>query len=384
MISGDAGIGKSRLGQVLKEQLAETDYLPLECRCSPYHRNTALYPLIDLLQYTLHGQPETLSEDSLGQLETLLGQSNLPLSETVPLLAALLSLPVPEDRYTPLHLTPQRQRERTLEVLLTLLLAWAAVQPVLLIIEDVHWADPSTLAFLDLLLVQAPSTTLMMVLTCRPSFELPWDLQTPVTSVGLNRLLQTQMEQMITQVAGGKRLPTEVIQALIQKTDGVPLYVEELTRMVLESGQLTEADNHYELRSTLAQLTIPATLHDSLMARLDRLGTAKDIAQWGSVLGRRFSYAVLEAVTPFDAATLQEGLAQLLEAGLVLQHGLASQAHYRLQACSHSGCGVQRHTNTAATGDACADCGGLARAIPADGRGAAGNYRTSLYRCSAQ
>ena len=332
VVRGDAGIGKSRLLQVLKERIAAADHLQLECRCSPYHRHTALYPVLDLLQRLLRGQSEVLPEDGgLGQLEALLRRYDLPLDETLPLLAALLSLPLPEARYTPLTMTPQRQRERSLDVLLALLLAQAARQPVLFVVEDLHWGDPSTLEFLDLLIGQVASTAMMMVLTCRPTFELPWGQRPQVTRVVLNRLTRPQIQQMITQVAGGKRLPARGMRVLLEKTDGVPLFVEELTRMVLESGQLVERDGQYELIGELEQLTIPATLHDSLMARLDRLGTAKEIAQWGAVLGREFTYDVLCAVVPFDAGVLQEGLRQLVQAELVFQRGLLPQVHYRFK-----------------------------------------------------
>lgn len=209
-----------------------------------------------------------------------------------------------------------------------LLLAQAVEHPVCLIVEDLHWADPSTLEFLDRFMDQVPISSVMTVLTCRPSFESPWDTRTQVTSLVLNRLTRPQIEDMVVQVARGKFLPVEVMQHLVDKTDGVPLFVEELTRMLLESGQLLEQAEGYEMSTPLSPPEIPATLYDALMARLDRLGTAKEVAQWCAVLGREFTYEVLASIVPFDESTLQRGMSHLVAAELVFQRGLLSQVHY--------------------------------------------------------
>ncbi|WP_089935436.1 response regulator [Candidatus Entotheonella palauensis] len=328
LIQGEAGTGKSRLVQVLKEQVAGELTLTLEGRCSPYHQNTALYPLIDLTQRVLQGASVTSSVDRLERLEGLLARSDIALEETVPLLAELLSLPLPEGRYAPLSFTPRRQRERTLEVLVSFFLVQAAQSPLLVVVEDVHWSDPSTLEFLHLLMEQVATSSILVVLTSRPGFAPPWTLGAEMMPVAvLGRLTQGQTVDMITQVAG-KPLPAAVMQQLVEKTDGMPLFVEELTRMVVESDQLVERDGQYELSGELAELTVPVTLHDSLMARLDRLGSAKEMAQWGSVLGREFSYEVLEAVTPYDEAVLRGGLTQLVGAGLLHQRGRPPKATY--------------------------------------------------------
>jgi predicted ATPase/class 3 adenylate cyclase len=331
LVQGEAGLGKSRLVQAWKEQVGDALLVVSECRCSPYHQHTAFYPLIELLQRALYSPSVTSPAARLERLETWLRLYHLAQAETVSLLADLLSLPLPVGRYAPLTLTPQRQRERTLETLLSLGLAQAATAPVLLVVEDVHWADPSTLEFLCLLLDQVASESMLVVLTARPGFEAPWRQRSVVTPVVLNRLTRAQTERMIAQITGGKPFPVEVMQLVVEKTDGVPLFVEELTRMVLESGQLVERDAQYELKGPLAQLTIPATLHDLLMARLDRLERGKTIAQWGAVLGREFSYAQLEAVTPYDEAMLRAGLGQLVEAELVFQRGLVPQTRYRFK-----------------------------------------------------
>jgi predicted ATPase len=279
------------------------------------------------LHRMLRWRPEDPLAAKLRMLEETLVAYGFTLPEVVPLLAVLLALPLPE-RYPPLTLAPQRQREKTLEALLAWLLAEANRQPVLFIVEDLHWSDPSTLEFLTLLLDRGPAARLLTLLTCRPGFTVPWGFRAHLTALTLNRLPQPQVAQMIVHVAGGKALPPEVVAQIVAKTDGVPLFVEELTRTVLESGWLQERQEGYELTGPLPPLAIPATLHDSLMARLDRLTTVKAVAQLGATIGRTFAYDLLEAVAPLDAATLQQGLRQLVETELVYQRGVPPQATY--------------------------------------------------------
>ena len=192
----------------------------------------------------------------------------------MPLFAALLSLPLPAD-YAPLTVSPEQQKQQTLHALLTILLRIAAQQPVLFVMEDLHWVDPSTLELLSLLVDQGPTARILALLTFRPDFSPPWTGRSHLTQVTLNRLPRRQAAEMIRQVAHGKALPPEVVEQIVAKTDGVPLFVEELTKMVLESGLLQEREERYELTGPLPPLAIPATLHDSLMARLDRLATVK-------------------------------------------------------------------------------------------------------------
>src|SRR5262249_33594534 len=187
--------------------------------------------------------------------------------------------PGPENRYPPLTLSPQRQRQKTLETIVAILLELAERQSVLFMVEDLHWTDPTTLELLNLVLDQTPTASLLTVLTCRPTFQPSWTHRSFLTEVSVTRLAQPQIEPMITQVAGGKALPHVVVQQIVERTDGVPLFVEELTKAILESGHLKEVDGRYELRGTFSTLAIPATLQDSLMARLDRLMTGKVIAQ---------------------------------------------------------------------------------------------------------
>ena len=327
LLRGEAGIGKSRLVEALRERARREGAIRLAFRCSPYYQNSALYPVIDHLQRFLQWQRDDAPEAKLDTLERMLRTYRLPLEDVVPLFAALLSVPLPE-RYPALHLTPQRQRQKTQEALVAWLLEEAERQPVLAVWEDLHWADPSTLEFLGLVLDQAPTARMLTLLTCRPELRPPWSTQAPVTQVILNRLGHTQVETMITHLTGGKVLPAEVVQQVVVKTDGIPLFVEELVKMILESGLVQEEADRYVLTGPLPPLAIPSTLHDSLMARLDRLSAAKDLAQLGAVLGREFAYELLQAVSPLDEPTLQQGLAQLVDAELVYQRDLPPRSWY--------------------------------------------------------
>ena len=329
LLSGEAGIGKSRLVQVLKEHVASAPQAWLTpCQCSPYYQNTALYPLIDLLErVALRFEREESSEQKLRKLEGFLVQYGLPLAETVPLFATLLSLPLTAD-YVPQTVSPEQQKQKTLQTLLTILLRIAAQQPLLLVMEDLHWVDPTTLELLSLLVDQGPTARILVLLTFRPDFSPPWTGRAHLTQVTLNRLPRRQAAEMTGRVAHGKALPPEVVEQVVAKTDGVPLFVEELTKMVLESGLLQEREGRYELTGPLPPLAIPTTLHDSLMARLDRLAIVKGLAQLGATLGREFSYELLHAVSPWDEATLRRGLQQLVEAEFLYQQGLPPQATY--------------------------------------------------------
>ena len=327
LLSGEPGIGKSRLVQELKEQLAHEGATRIEFRCSPYHRNSALYPVIDHWQRRLQFAREDAPAVKLEKLRHTLSPSRFPQADTVPLLAALLSLPHPAG-YPPLTVSPQKQKEKTQAALVGWLVEEAEQNTLYTTWEDVHWADPSTLELLTLLLAQLPTTRLLAMLTYRPEFSPPWGSPSYVSQLTLSRLGQPDVAVMVEQVTGGKVLPTEIVRQIASKTDGVPLFVEELTKMVVESGGVRAVNSHYELTGPLAALTIPSTLQDSLMARLDRLGTAKEVAQHGATIGREFSYELLQAVSPLEAASLQQGLKQLVEAELVYQRGLFPQARY--------------------------------------------------------
>ena len=327
LLSGEAGIGKSRLVQVLKDHVAYEPHARIEWRGSSYHQQSALYPVIAHLHRLLQWREDETPQEKLRTLETTLASSGLALPEVVPLLAALLSLPLPA-HYPALTLTPQRQRQKTLETLLTWLAAEARRQPVLVIVEDLHWIDPSTLELLSLLIDQVASARLCLMLTARPEFRSPWTMVAHLTALTLRRFAPAQVTRLASHVAGDKALPPAVLEEVVRKTDGVPLFVEELTKVVLESGLLQEQEDRYSLAGPLPPLAIPATLHDALMARLDRLAAAKLVAQLGAVIGRTFAYDLVQAVAPLDAATLQGALAQLVEAELVAQRGMPPQATY--------------------------------------------------------
>src|SRR5262249_1429674 len=227
-----------------------------------------------------------------------------------------------------LNLSPQRQRQKTLETIVAILLELAEHQPVLFILEDLHWTDPSILELLGLLLDQTSTASMLVLLTCRPHFQPTWHHRSYLTEMTLNHLAHAQVEQIVTCITDGKTLPQEVLQQIIAKTDGVPLFVEELTKAILESRQLKALDGHYELTAALSTFNIPATLQDSLMARLDRLVTAKAVAQYAAVIGRQFAYDLLSMVSQLDAATLQRELGRLVEAEIAYQRGLPPQATY--------------------------------------------------------
>src|SRR3990170_4139523 len=321
LLSGEAGIGKSRLVQVLKERLSGETHIRIESRCSPYYQNSALYPIIDHLQRLLFRREDS-HEEKLSKLEIILEQYGFSNEETVPLFATLLSLPL-SDRYPTLNLSPQRQKQKTLEALLVWLLKEAEKQPVLRIVEDLHWVDPSTLDYLSLLVAQVPTAPVFTLFTFRPDFVPPWTRRAHLSHITLNRLTRKKIEVMVEMITESKSLPAEVVQQVVAKTDGIPLFVEELTKMVLESGLLNVL-----VLGRLPPLSIPTSLQDSLMARLDRLGTVKEVAQLGATLGREFTYEILQAVSPLDEKTLQAELGKLVEAELLYQRGLPPESRY--------------------------------------------------------
>jgi predicted ATPase len=328
LLSGEAGIGKSRLVQALREQAATDPHTWLECHCSPYHQNSPLYPAIDLLWRGLRFRRGDAPQARLERLERALIRYGLPAEDTLPLFASLLSLPLLASRYTLPVLTPQHQRQKTLEALLAWLGKATEQGPVIGVVEDLQWADPSTLESLSLFIEQVPTARLLIILTFRPEFHPSWEIGAHLSQMTLPRLSPTLTQTMIMQMVRGKVLPTEITHQLVSKTDGVPLFVEELTKTVLESGLLREGEQRFELTGELRPLAIPTTLHDSLMARLDRLTTAKEIAQLGATLGREFSYELIRAVSPLDEGGLQKGLASLVDAELLYQKGQPPQARY--------------------------------------------------------
>ena len=327
LLGGEPGIGKSRLVQELKDRTTQDGATRIAFQCSPYHQNSALYPIIEHLQRLLQFTPDETPESKLAKLQQTLGRYCFPQSDTVSLFAALLSLPQPEG-ISPLTGSLQKQKEQMQEALVAWLVEEAEQQPVYNAWEDLHWADPSTLEVLDLLLNQVPTTRLLAVLTFRPEFVPPWGTHSYLSQLTLGRLGQSQVNVMVERVTGGKTLPQELVQQIVAKTDGIPLFVEELTKMVVESGIVEAVNNHYELSGPVSDLAIPSTLQDSLMARLDRLSTAKEVAQLGATIAREFPYALLHSISSLEEGTLRHGLGQLVDAELIYQRGLPPQAVY--------------------------------------------------------
>jgi class 3 adenylate cyclase len=304
-LTGEAGIGKSRITRAMIDAVAGEPHIRLSYQCSPYHTESSLYPAIQQLIYAADIKAGDSNDEKLDKLDAVLLDGNKAL------IASLLGLET-EQRYGSLNLTPQQQRARTLQELVGQLIGLAMDKPVLFVLEDAHWIDASTLEFLDLCLERIASERVLMQVTARPTFEHGFGGHPIVTKLALNRLGQEQVVTIVDKITGGKTLPGELLDEIAAKTDGVPLFVEELTKTVLESGKLRETGTAFELTGPLSRLAIPATLHDSLMARLDRLQPVKEVAQFAACIGRNFDYPLIERISPLDEALLQDALAQLI------------------------------------------------------------------------
>jgi class 3 adenylate cyclase/tetratricopeptide (TPR) repeat protein len=327
LISGDPGIGKSRLVATLCESLALGEHRRVRYQCSPYHTNSALHPFIAQLERATGISPKDTPGQKLDKLEAMLALGTQQVDKATPLIAALLSIATGE-RYPPLSLSPVQQRRQTFAALLDQLEGLARQQPLLIVCEDMHWADATTLELYDLAVDRIRGLPILVVMTFRPEFEPPWAGLANVSLLRLDRLDRQDTRALVEQVAVGRQLPREMMVQIINRTDGIPLFVEELTKMVLESGLLVEDAGRYRLDSPLPPLAIPATLQDSLMARLDRLAPVKEVAQIGAAIGRDFSYALLRCVAGRDDLTLSAALERLEEAELLLRHGTPPDASY--------------------------------------------------------
>jgi class 3 adenylate cyclase len=301
LISGEPGIGKSRITAALEERVHAEPYLRLRYFCSPYHQDSALFPFIEQLGRAAGFARDDMPAAKLEKLEALLAHAAPPY-EDVAFLADLLSLPASERHPVP-NLSPQRKKERTLEALIRQLEGLARQQPVVMVFEDAHWIDPTSRELLDLAVERARSLPVLLIVTFRPEFQPPWIGEAQVSMIALNRLDRRDRTALVEQIAGGKALPHEVIGQIANRTDGVPLFVEELTKSVLESG--------------VTQLGIPTSLHDSLTARLDRLGSVRRVAQIGAAIGREFPYPLLRAVSRLPEDELQTSLRRLVSSELV-------------------------------------------------------------------
>ena len=312
LISGEPGIGKSRIAAALAGRLHAEPHLRSRYFCSPYHQDSALYPFVDQLERASGFARDDMPAAKLEKLETLLDRA-APPDEDVAFLADLLSLPDSERHPLP-SLSPQRKKERTLEALIRQLEGLARRQPVVMVLEDAHWIDPTSRELLDLAVERVRSLPVLLIVTFRPEFQPPWTGQPQVSVLTLNRLDRRDRTALVAQIAGGKALPEEVVAQIADRTDGVPLFVEELTKSVLESG--------------VPLVGIPTTLHDSLMARLDRLASVRLVAQIGAAIGREFPYPLLRAVSRLPEDELQAALARLVTSELVFQRGTPPDAVY--------------------------------------------------------
>jgi class 3 adenylate cyclase/predicted ATPase len=325
LISGEAGLGKSRIAAALTERVDAEAAIPLRYFCSPYNQNSALFPFVDQLGRVAGFAREDPPAVRLEKLEALLTGAALP--DDVAFIADLLSLPASERHPLP-NLSPQRKKERTLGALIRQLEGLARQQPVVMVFEDVHWIDPTSRELLDLTVERVRSLALLLVVTSRPDFQPSWIGQPQVSMLALNRLGRGDQMALVEQIAAGKALPDEVVGQIVNRTDGVPLFVEELTKSVLESGLLREQADRYVLDRALPSFAIPTSLHDSLMARLDRLASVRLVAQIGAAIGRDFSYVLLRAVSRLSEDELGAALARLVASELVFQRGTPPDAVY--------------------------------------------------------
>lgn len=328
LVMGEAGIGKSRIAEALVAAAEAGPHVLLRYQCSPYHGDSALYPAIQHLVRAAGFAPEDTLEHKLDRLEaTLALGAEDGGAAAAPLIAALIGLDGTA-RYGPSPMTPQQRRSRTLSALVDQLGGLARQRPTLWLVEDVHWIDPTTLELIELALDSLAGHRVLLVLTARPTFVAPIASHPAVTRLALNRLARAATQAIVSRITGGRRLPPTLLDEIAARTDGVPLFVEEMTKAVVESGALRETPDAYELDGPLSALAVPATLHDSLMARLDRLHGVKEVAQTAAVIGRAFDHVTLAALSPLPAAELVGALDRLVGAELVFRRGAGAEATY--------------------------------------------------------
>jgi class 3 adenylate cyclase/predicted ATPase len=336
---GEPGIGKSRIIQEIFERISGDRHGQVSFQCSPYYTSTAFYPFAEQLRFSLGLDREDPSTASLTSLENAISAAQGDVEQVAPLFAALLSIPT-GDRYPPLALSPQQQKDATVSALVDHFLGLAREMPLVIVFEDLHWIDPTSREVIDLLVDRVQNRPILVIITARSEFQPSWNAHSHITTLVLNRLSRQLRTTLVERVAG-RELPKEVVEEIIVKTDGVPLFLEELTKTVLESNLLTERHGRYVLSGPWRQLAIPATLTDSLMARLDRMGPSKRIAQIGATIGREFSYETLHAVANTPAEQIETALNHLEESGLIMRRGhppdaLYSFKHVMIQNAAHA------------------------------------------------
>ena len=327
LLTGEAGIGKSRITEAIVEHVATEPHILLRYQCSPYHVDSALYPVIQQIRFAAGFAMEERLEARLDRLEELLGRGTSDPLAAAPLIATLVGLDG-SARYGDSMLTPQQSRGRTLATLVDQLVGLAADRPVLWVVEDAHWIDPTTLELIEQALDQIQGMRILALITARPTFVASFASHPVVTRVALNRLAREATQAIVARITRGKLFPDTVVDEIAARTDGVPLFVEEMTKAVLESGQLQETDHAFHLDGPLNALAIPATLHDSLMARLDRLQPVKEVAQIASIIGRSFEHETIAALAGMPEPDLIEAMRKLVEAELVFRRGTPPDATY--------------------------------------------------------
>ena len=327
LLSAPAGFGKSRMTQAFREDLDDPSVICLQYFGSPFHVNSAFYPFIRQLEWAAGIVRTDTGPQKLDKLEAILEGSSEGKAEAAALLADLLSIPFGE-RYPPLQFTEAVQKQRTMEVLQEQLALLSRRDAVLVLFEDAHWIDPTSIELMDRIIRRVVDLPVMIMVTYRPEFTPRWLDLGHVTTLNLNHLERSQVVALVRNTAGGKTLPGAIVEQIAAKSQGVPLFIEEITRAILESGDLEEDGERYILRGSIRDFAIPSTLQDSLIARLDRLGVAKDVALTASIIGREFSYELLHAVASVSQATLLEGLEQLVRSDLLGQRGTPPQSRY--------------------------------------------------------
>jgi DNA-binding response OmpR family regulator/class 3 adenylate cyclase/predicted ATPase len=327
LVCGEPGIGKSRICEGLLDRIAGDAHITVRYQCSPHYARSPFHPVIKQLEQAAGFEREDTAAVKLDKLETMLSQASATLLTDTALYAALLSIPT-NGRYPPLELTPQRQKDLTIAMLIRQVINIAQRQPLVVKLADAHWIDSSSLELFDRIIASVTAARVLVLVSFRPEFFAQWLEQSHVSMFRLNRLGREQIRAIISDVAGGKRLPYEVCEQIIDKTDGVPLFVEELTKTVLESGLLKDAGERYVTDGLMPPLVIPITLADSLTARLDRLGSAKEVAQIGAAIGREFSYRLIAAVAAMSDDSLQSALAQLAGPELIFARGEPPDSTY--------------------------------------------------------
>lgn len=327
MLNGEAGIGKSRMVSALSDHLEHLGADTMRFQCSPFHVNSAFHPSIDALERALHFGRDESTESKLDKLESLVVQRFGRPRDDVRFIADVLSIPT-DGRYGSSAFSARRRKEESMRALVDLTVAIARSRPTQMLFEDAHWADPSSLELLQLLIARLDEFPLLLVITHRPEFQARWPELPHVSTIDLNRLKREESRAIVARLSHGKSLPPHLIDDIVDKADGVPLFIEEVTKSVLESGDLTELADRFVYAGSHTDMVLPATLRDSLMARLDRVSTAKEVAQIGAVIGRQFSHELVTAVWPTATAALEEGLERLAEAGLAFRNGVAPHATY--------------------------------------------------------